>query len=118
MKKIGGEGMSGIRPVEVQGVMQRTQDISQIKQNQDMKPQVDQSHYQTQVQKHVESQSKQVNHSDNANKKEEKYDAKEKGNGAFYGNPQQQRRKKEEEEEDEGIVVLKQLNRGSFDAKI
>ena len=61
--------MSGIRPVEVQGVMQRTQDISQIKQNQDMKPQVDQSHYQTQVQKHVESQSKQVNHSDNANKK-------------------------------------------------
>ncbi len=110
--------MSGIRPVEVQGVMQRTQDISQIKQNQDMKPQVDQSHYQTQVQKHVENQSKQVNHSDNANKKEEKYDAKEKGNGAFYENPQHRRQKKEEEDEDEGVVVLKQVHKGSFDMKI
>lgn len=110
--------MSGIRPVEVQGVMQRTQDMSQIKQNQDMKPQVDQSHYQTQVQKHVESQSKQVNHSDNANKKEEKYDAKEKGNGAFYENPQHRQKKKKDEDEDEGVVVLKQMNRGSFDMKI
>lgn len=110
--------MSGIRPVEVQGVMQRTQDISQIKQNQDMKPQVDQSHYQMQVQKNVESHSKQVNHSDNANKKEEKYDAKEKGNGAFYENPQQRRKKKDEDEEEEGVVILKQANRGSFDMKI
>jgi len=110
--------MSGIRPVEVQGVMQRTQDMSQIKQNQDMKPEVDQSNYQTQVHKHTENQSKQVNHSDNADKKEEHYDAKEKGNGAFYEKPQGKRQKKEVEEEDEGIVRLKQVNQGTFDAKI
>jgi len=109
--------MSGIRPVEVQGVVQRSQDISQIKQNQDMKPEVDQSNYQAQVQKHVESQSKQVIHSDNADKKEEHYDAKEKGNGAFYENPQRRRTKKEEDD-DEGVVILKQANRGSFDMKI
>lgn len=110
--------MSGIRPVEVQGIMQRTQDMSQIKQNQDMKPEVDQSNYQMQVQKHTENQSKQVNHSDNADKKEEHYDAKEKGNGAFYENRQNRHRKKEEEDEDEGTVILKQINRSSFDMKI
>lgn len=109
--------MSGIRPVEVQGVMQRSQDMSQIKQNQDMKPGIDQSNYQMQVQKHVENQSKQVNHSDNADKKEEHYDAKEKGNGAFYENPKRRHQKKEEDE-DEGTVILKQAYQGSFDMKI
>lgn len=112
MKKV-----SGIRPVEVQGAMQRSQDISQIKQNQDLKPQVDQSNYQMQISKHVEHQSKQVTHSDNADKKQERYDAKEKGNGAFYQSPQQ-KRKKDDEDEDDGIVILKGVNRGFFDTKI
>ena len=39
-----------IRPVELQGVVQRSQDMSQIKQNQDIKPQTDQSNIQIQIQ--------------------------------------------------------------------
>ena len=106
-----------IRPVEVQGVVQRSQDIGQIKQNQDQKPLVDQSNIQVQMNRETERNMRQVPKFDNSDKKENRYDAKEKGNGAYFGQKGKKRQRKDEEDDDEGSVVLKSIHRGSFDMK-
>lgn len=106
-----------IRPVEVQGVVQRSQDIGQIKQNQDQKPLVDQSNIQVQMHRETERNLRQVSKFENSDKKENRYDAKEKGNGAYFGRKGQKRQKREAEEEEEGSVMLKSIHQGSFDMK-
>ena len=63
-----------IRPVELQGVVQRSQDMSQIKQNQDIKPQTDQSNIQIQIHHEVKQNSQQVTKFENSDKKENRYD--------------------------------------------
>lgn len=105
-----------IRPVEVQGVVQRSQDIGQIKQNQDQKPVVDQNNIQTHMQRETERNLRQVTKFDNADKKENRYDAKEKGNGSYFGNRKKQNEKKETVDEDS--VLLKSVHQGTFDVKI
>lgn len=105
-----------IRPVEVQGVVQRSQDIGQIKHNQDQKPLLDQNNIQLQMHRETERNLKQITKFENADKKENRYDAKEKGNGAYFGQKRQKRDKKEEEDGDS--VTIKSINHGSFDVKI
>lgn len=106
-----------IRPVEVQGVVQRSNDIGQIKQNQDQKPLVEQNNIQTQLHHEVERNARQVTKYENADKKENRYDAKEKGNGTYSGNKKKQKTKQQDEEESD-TVLLKSIHRGSFDVKI
>lgn len=105
-----------IRPVEVQGVVQRSQDIGQIKQNQDQKPLVDQNNIQTQIHRETEHKSRQVTKFEDADKKENRYDAKEKGNGSYFGKKGRQNKKQSEEDSDS--VMLKSVHPGSFDVKI
>ena len=105
-----------IRPVEVQGVVQRSQDIGQIKHNQDQKPLLDQNNIQVQMHRETERHLKQVTKFENADKKENRYDAKEKGNGTYFSQKKQQKEKKEDVEEDS--VTIKSINHGSFDVKI
>lgn len=105
-----------IRPVEVQGVVQRSQDIGQIKQNQDQKPVLDQSNIQTHLQRETERSFRQVTKFENADKKENRYDAKEKGNGSYFGGRKKQKDKKETADED--AVLLKDVHQGTFDVKI
>ena len=105
-----------IRPVELQGVVQRSQDMSQIKQNQDIKPQTDQSNIQIQIHHEVKQNSQQVTKFENSEKKENRYDAKEKGNGSYFNN-QKKKQKKKEEEEEEGSVKVK-ATVSNFDMKI
>lgn len=107
-----------IRPVEVQGVVQRSQDIGQLKQNQDQKPMVDQSNIQVQMHQETKHNMQQVSKFQNADKKESRYDAKEKGNGAYFGNRKKQEKHTIEEEEDNDSVILKSVHKGSFDTKI
>lgn len=106
-----------IRPVEVQGVVQRSQDIGQIKQNQDQKPVVDQNNIQLHIHRETEKSARQVTKFQNADKKENRYDAKEKGNGNYFG---QKKKKQSEQEEEEGedSVMIKSIYHGSFDVKI
>ena len=98
-----------IRPVELQGVVQRSQDMSQIKQNQDIKPQTDQSNIQIQIHHEVKQNSQQVTKFENSDKKE-------KGNGSYFNN-QKKKQKKKEEEEEEGSVKVK-ATVSNFDMKI
>lgn len=105
-----------IRPVEVQGVVQRSQDIGQIKQNQDQKPLVDQNNIQTHMHRETERNFRQVTKFENAEKKENRYDAKEKGNGSYFGQKKKKNDKKEPADEDS--VLMKEIQRGTFDVKI
>lgn len=101
-----------IRPVDLNGMIQRTQDIGNIKHQEDVKPLVDQQNIQSTVVKEENKLTKQVNHSDNADHEDYRYDAKEKGNSEYQGNG-----KKKKKKEEAGKVVVKNQSEG-FDIKI
>ena len=101
-----------IGPLEFNGVVQRAQDISIIKQNEDIKPQYEHMNVQNQQQQKSIIKHENVNKKDNADAKENKFDAKEEGNGTYY---RRQYNKKKKEDED-GTVVRKQS--GSFDITV
>lgn len=105
-----------IRPVEVQGVVQRSHDIGQLKQNQDQRPLVEQNNIQTHMHRETERSAKQVTKFENSDKKENRYDAKEKGNGTYFGQKKKQQVKQQPEDED--AVLLKSIHHGSFDVKV
>lgn len=100
-----------VRPGVVHGVIQRNVDVSQVKQNEDMKGFVDQSNIQVAEKKANEIKHETVVKQDNADKKQNKFDAKEKGNNEYYGNGSQKRKRQEE-----GKVTLK--GKSGFDVKI
>lgn len=102
-----------IKPVEMQGVIQRVQDISQIKQNADAKPQIDQSNIHNQFTKEIKHNQEQIVKQDNADRKDEKYDAKEKGKGEYFGS---KKLKKKKNENPDGEV--KKKTSSGFDVKI
>ncbi len=102
-----------IGPIEMTGMVTRSQDISLFKQNEDNKPMIDQSNIQVSVQKKAHDQNQQVNQADNAEYHEYRYDAKEKGNGSYQDN--RNKNKKDKKEED-GKVVIKQT--AGFDMRI
>lgn len=102
-----------IRPVEVQGMVQRSQDVTSIKANQDNKSNVDQTNIFVNHQKQLQQKQENVIKKENVDYNDEKYDAKEKGKNEYENNQRNQRKKKEEED---GKVVLK--NNTAFDVRI
>lgn len=102
-----------IGPIEMTGMVTRSQDISLFKQNEDNKPMIDQNNILVNVQKKAQEQNQQVNRADDAEYHEYKYDAKEKGNGSYQDN-----RKKEQKEKKktDGVVVEKRPS--GFDIRI
>ena len=65
-----------IRPVEFHGVVQRSQDVSALKQNEDNRPMLQQQNVQTQFAKET------MRHNDSDNP-EQKFDAREKGSNEY-----------------------------------
>lgn len=92
----------------------RTPDYTTMKHNEDMKGMIDQGNFQTQFQKNIDEKTHTVKQGDNADRQEKKFDAKEKGNGAYSRNGSGQNRKQEDDSEDK--VILKKP--GGFDLKI
>jgi len=103
-----------IGPLTLNGSMQRLQDVSTIKHNEDSKVFVDQNNFQTQFNKQIDHKLNQVHQSDNADKQSKKFDAKEKGNGSYSGDGGKNRKK--QEDVPQGRVIPK--NMGGFDFKI
>ena len=68
-----------MRPVELTGIVNRTPDYAQLKQNEDQKPVIEQTAFQTQFNKQVERNSDTVVKKHDSEWKNEKFDAKEKG---------------------------------------
>ena len=72
-----------IRPVDFNGMIQRTQDVSTLKQNEDNRPVVEQQTIFSQEMKKVEQNLHQVVHAREKENAGYRYDAKEKGNGVM-----------------------------------
>lgn len=102
-----------IRPIEVSGMIQRTQDVSTLKQNEDNKPVMDQRNIQTQFSKETIRHMQQVTHADDTENQQKRYDAKEKGSNEYVN----QQKKKKKEKKTDGKVIEKSKFSG-FDIKI
>ncbi len=101
-----------MRPVEMSGIINRTQDFAQIKHGEDQKPVTDQMNFQTQFNKQIEKNAELVIRQRDSQWKDEKFDAKEKGKNQYFAN----KKKKEKKEEDGKITVKNSYT--SFDVKI
>ncbi|MGN0131786.1 MAG: hypothetical protein ACI4AA_05045 [Lachnospiraceae bacterium] len=91
--------------IELQGGIQRTQDYTALKHQENMKPTVDQAQFQIQTDKKLDQKLNQVVRGENADKSENQADAKEKGKGQYAGDGGAKR--KEQKIPQEGKVVLK-----------
>ncbi len=104
-----------ISRIELQGTITRAQDYTTIKHNEDNKGMIDQSNFQTQFHKAVDTKLTQVHHSDNTENPNKRFDAKEKGNGQYSGDGGKKRKKESEKEPNDKFMVK---NRNRFDMKI
>ncbi len=97
-----------IKPLLNNGMVQRSQDISTIKQNQDLRPQVEQMHIQKQHEKDVDRTARQIVKKENAaDFKENRHDAREKTNGIFFDIRKKNIRDKESDDDDDGVVIVR-----------
>ncbi len=100
-----------IRPVEMQGVVQRSQDISEIRQNETTRGHVEQAHIQVQAQKAEQARSEQVIKKEESQFGHRKFDAKEKGSNEYTDN----RKKNGSRKKDDGKVAVRKSS--GFDVK-
>ena len=105
-----------IGPMQLNGILTRTQDFTQIKQNEDMKPMMDQSVFQNTMQKNIEKKLTQVKESDETDTDQRKQDAKEKGKNEYQGDGGRNRRRGMTDIPAEGRVIKK--GGGGFDFSI
>lgn len=93
----------------------RAQDYSTVKQNEDNKGMIDQGHIVDHVQKTAEQRNQEVQGSDNAQWREQKMDAREKGSNEYSGDGGRRRNNAKHEKPRERMVVK---SPGGFDMKI
>ena len=103
-----------IRPVDISGIMQRSEDIGIMKHQQDSRPAVEQQNAQTQMTKRTDELRHQVMNPENSNKPDTHADAREKGKNEYFFRKGNGNKKKEEAE---GRVVKKHSD-GGFDVKV
>ncbi len=104
-----------VGPLTLNGMIPRTQDIGVIKQQEDSKPMIDQQNIQSQMKTQETRQLKQVNHADDTEQHEKRYDAKEKGSNEYRGQQQKKKKKLEEEKNSRPSYTWEG---GRFDMKI
>jgi hypothetical protein len=90
-----------MRPVELTGIVNRTPDYAQLKQNEDQKPVMEQTAFQTQFNKQVERNSDTVVKKHDSEWKNEKFDAKEKGKNKYFGSSGKKKENKGEDDKSE-----------------
>ena len=90
----------------------RTQDYTTIKQNEDNKAFVDQTHIGQQNQKDTNQRAREVRSSDNTDWHNKKFDAREKGDNEYQGDGGKKRRQQDKTEQ-----VIVNGHRG-FDMKV
>ncbi len=109
-----------IRPVDMSGMIQRTQDIGNMKHQEENKPVVEQHNISVHQQKEEENLPHQVQQTGKKEKDGYRYDAREKGSNSYEDNRKKKKKRDEEQDgepESEGKVFFK--GRGSsFDMKI
>ena len=104
-----------IRPVDLNGMIQRTDDVGYIKHNEDLKPDVDQQNIQLQVSKKEEELTHHVTEADKGSKTTTEHDAKNEGKNTYFGDGGIGRKKKKNEST---VTVTRKNEGGSFDITI
>lgn len=103
-----------IRPVDLNGMIQRTDDVGYLKHNEDAKPLMDQQNIQVQVDKREDKLFHKVQDSSSSDRAKNDQDAKDESkNSYFYSKPKRRNKK----EQSDGTVINKS-DRGGFDIKI
>jgi len=102
-----------VRPVDF-AMLQRMNEVAQIKHNEISKPMIDQVNINNQFTKEIFSKSEQVNKKDDLEKEQKKFDAKEKGSNHYFGSSSS--KNNNEEDKSEGRVFVKGPK--GFDIKI
>ena len=111
-----------IRPVVANGMIQRTQDVGIIKQQEDDRPAVQQHNLSIRQEKQEDQLTHQVQQANDKENEGYSYDAKEKGNNKYEPLNKKKKKKQgaaeaEPEPEEAGRVLYKGRTR-SFDIKI
>lgn len=96
-----------IGPMQLNGILTRTQDFTSIKQNEDMKPMTDQAVFQNTMEKAVEKKLTQVKESEESDTNQRKQDAKEKGKNEYQGDGGRNRRQPQSSFSADGKVIRK-----------
>lgn len=104
-----------IGPIEMTGAISRVQDFAQIRQNEEHKGVVDQSNFANIVKGEAEAKTNSVKRGDDPSNYLKKFDAKEKGNGGYYGDGS--KKDKDKEKKEDGHVYLKG-DHSTFDIRI
>ncbi len=102
-----------IRPIEFSGVVQRSQDMSTVKQNEDNKSLLQQQNMQTQFSKETSQHMQQVRQADDSKNPEQKFDAREEGRNKY----EDRRKRKKASGKDEKEPKPARLT-GGFDMKV
>ena len=105
-----------IRPVDFNGMMQNQQNVSNVKQNEDQKPILQQQQAFQTVTKQEEAAARQVVNKENLDKEEYKFDARD-GSKNEYQNNQRKKKEKQKEKMEDGHVRIKGMS-GGFDMTI
>ena len=103
-----------IGPMQLNGIMTRTQDYTAMKQSEDMKPVMDQSVFQNAMEKTIEKKLTQVRHSDETDTYQRKRDAKEKGKNEYQGDGGKNRQSARQSAGGDGKVIRKGSTRFDF----
>ena len=103
-----------INPLLISGTIQRMDDMSMLKQQQDSRPVIAQQNAQSQVEQHAQQIQRQVVNADDANKTNTHVDAREKGKNEYFSRKKSGKKKSEQAED---RVVKKGTSRG-FDMKV
>lgn len=104
-----------IRPVDFRGMIQNSQEISNVKANEDNKPLVHQQNIQTTVAKEAQQQSSTVRDMEETRQQEYDYEEGD-GRQSGYGRNSKEKKKKQKKKMGDGAVIKKE--RPSFDMKI
>lgn len=101
-----------ISRVELQGQITRAQDFTAIKHQEDSRGFAEQANIHQKTEQKVEVKARQVQHGDKAENEGKRFDAKDSGNGHYYGDGGKKRKKPEEKKKPSAGGY------GGFDIKI
>lgn len=99
-----------VSPIDI-SMIQRLNDVSQIKHNEMTRPDAQQAAITHDIEKQVYVQSEQVVHQSDSTKANTEHDAREKGKNSYFAS-----NKKKKKKEEQGTIKIK--NKSSFDMKI
>ena len=105
-----------VSPISFNGMIQRANDVSAMKQNEDAKPGLEQQSIQSKQVKQEHELTHKVLQANQKENERKRYDAKEKGTGAYQ--KREQKKKHSDNKSMEDKVAVKGQSSGGFDIKI